>query len=100
MARLLFAPAAARDLEKVSDDIKAAAGERVALSFVRRMRQSLERLVEFPRMGRLRPSFGAGVRSWALSPYVAFYRQVGSDVEIIRILHGKRRLTRSLLRGS
>ena len=99
MARLLFAPAAARDLAKISDDIATAAGERVALSFVGRLRRSLESLPEFPRMGRRRPSFGPGVRSWALTPYVVFYRQLGSDVEIIRVVHGRRRLTRSLLRG-
>ncbi|MET0652282.1 MAG: type II toxin-antitoxin system RelE/ParE family toxin [Hyphomicrobiaceae bacterium] len=99
MARLLFAPAAARDLTKISDDITAAAGERVALSFVGRLRRSIERLTEFPRMGRRRPGFGPGVRSWTLTPYVVFYRQLDSDVEIVRILHGRRKLTRSLVRG-
>jgi toxin ParE1/3/4 len=99
MARLRLAPAAARDLQKITDDIVAATGQRVALSFVRRMRRSLEGLVDFPGMGRQRPRFGPGVRSWALYPYFAFYRQVEADVEIIRILHGRRRLTRSLLRS-
>jgi toxin ParE1/3/4 len=99
MARLRLAPAAARDLQKITDDIVAAAGTPVALSFVGRMRRSLEGLVSFPGMGRLRPGFGPGVRSWVLYPYVAFYRQVGSDIEVIRILHGRRRLTRRSLRG-
>jgi toxin ParE1/3/4 len=99
MARLRLAPAAARDLQKISDDITAAAGERVALGFIGRLRRSLEGLPDFPRMGRLRAGFGPGVRSWALSPYVAFYRQSGPDVEIIRIVHGRRKITRSLLRG-
>ncbi|MET0194457.1 MAG: type II toxin-antitoxin system RelE/ParE family toxin, partial [Hyphomicrobiaceae bacterium] len=40
-----------------------------------------------------------GVRSWTLTPYVVFYRQLDSDVEIVRILHGRRKLTRSLVRG-
>jgi toxin ParE1/3/4 len=99
VAQLRFAPAAARDLQKVSEDIKAAGGERVALAFVGHLRQSLEGLVAFPRMGRLRPRFGSGVRSWAFPPYVAFYRQSASDVEIIRIVHGKRKITRALMRG-
>jgi toxin ParE1/3/4 len=99
MARLCFAPAAERDLQKISEDITAAAGERIALAFVGRLRQSLEGLTDFPRMGRRRTGFGAGVRSWALSPYIAFYRDSGSDVEIIRIVHGRRKITRSLLRN-
>jgi len=99
MARLRFAPAAARDLQKISDDITAAAGERVALAFVARLRQSLEALTDFPRMGRLRSGFGPGVRSWALRPYVAFYRESDADVEIIRIVHGRRNITRALVRG-
>jgi toxin ParE1/3/4 len=93
-----LSPAAARDLQKVSEDIKAARGERFALAFVGRLRRSLEGLVDFPRIGRLRPRFGSGVRSWALPPYVAFYRQSGSDVEIVRIVHGSRRITRALMR--
>jgi toxin ParE1/3/4 len=99
VAQLRFAPAAARDLQKISEDIKAAAGEHVALAFVERLRQSLEGLVTFPRMGRLRPRFGRGVRSWAFWPYVTFYRQSGDDIEIIRIVHGRRKITRALVRG-
>jgi len=99
MARLRFSPAAARDLDKISSDIAVAAGVQVALAFVTRLRQSLDHLAAFPRIGRLRGSFGRGVRSWAFPPYVAFYRESGSEVEIIRIVHGKRRTTRSQLRG-
>ena len=99
MARLLLRRQLRVIWQKISDDITTAAGERVALSFVGRLRRSLERLIEFPRMGRRRPGFGPGVRSWTLTPYVVFYRQLGSDVEIIRVVHGRRRLTRSLLRG-
>jgi toxin ParE1/3/4 len=98
VAQLRFAPAAARDLQRISGDIKAVRGERFALAFVARLRRSLEGLVAFPRMGRRRPRFGSDVRSWAFPPYVAFYRQSGDDVEIIRIVHGRRKLTRALLR--
>ena len=97
MARLRVAPAAARDLQKISDEIATAAGKRVALAFMERLRQSLEGLVQFPGMGRQRPAFGSGVRSWVVYPYVAFYRQAGLDVEIIRVVHGRRRITRRLL---
>ena len=46
-------------------------------------------LAEQPRMGRARPEFGAGVRSFAVENYVIYYRHDG-DVLIARILHGRR----------
>jgi plasmid stabilization system protein ParE len=69
VARLRFAPAAARDLQKISWYIAAAAGMRVALEVVRQVRQFLASLADFPRMGRPRPEFGSDVRSWALERF-------------------------------
>src|SRR5262245_16388347 len=99
MGELRFSPAAARDLEKITEDIEAAAGARVALKFVARLRRSLETLANNPLAGRRRANLGTEVRSWAVRPYVTFYRPNGPDAEIIRIVHGRRRITRRLLRG-
>jgi plasmid stabilization system protein ParE len=49
----------------------------------------MELLAEQPRMGRLRPEFGEGVRSFAVESYVSYYRHEG-DVLIARVLHGRR----------
>jgi toxin ParE1/3/4 len=46
-------------------------------------------LAEQPRMGRLRPEFGPGVRSISVENHVIYYRQDG-DVLIGRVLHGRR----------
>jgi toxin ParE1/3/4 len=100
MGELRFSPAAAKDLEKMAEDITAAAGARVALDFIARLRKSLETLADQPAAGRRRTGLGAGVRSWAIWPYAAFYRPSGSVAEIIRIVHGRRRITRRLLRSS
>ena len=48
-----------------------------------------ELLAEQPRMGRLRPEFGAGVRSFTVANHVIYYRHEG-DVLIVRVLHGRR----------
>jgi toxin ParE1/3/4 len=98
MGELRFSPAATRDLQKISDDIAAAAGARVALDFIGRLQRSLDTLAAQPRAGRTRVGLGPDVRSWAVWPYVALYRPNGPDAEIIRILHGRRRITRRLLR--
>ena len=47
-------------------------------------------LAEQPGMGRARPEFGPGVRSFAVENYVIYYRHEGDDVLIARILHGRR----------
>lgn len=48
-----------------------------------------ELLVEQPRMGRKRPEFGEGVRSFIVERYVIYYRH-DPDVLIARVLHGRR----------
>jgi len=48
-------------------------------------------LATFPKRGRLVPDrkmFEAGYRMLGIKPYVAFYRVVGGNVFIYRVLHG------------
>ena len=48
-------------------------------------------LVAQPLMGRQRPEFGRGVRSWPTStPYILFYLVKGDDIYILRVLHHAR----------
>jgi toxin ParE1/3/4 len=51
--------------------------------------ERFELLAEQPRMGRLRPEFGPGVRSFAVESYVIYYRDEGGLL-VARILHGRR----------
>ncbi len=46
-------------------------------------------LAEQPRMGRLRPEFDEGVRSFTAENHVIYYRHE-SEVLIARVLHGRR----------
>ena len=48
-----------------------------------------ELLAEQPMIGRLRPEFGSGVRSFPVENHVIYYRHHG-DVQIARVLHGRR----------
>ncbi len=45
-----------------------------------------------PLAGRTRDEFGAGLRSFPVENYIAFYRANKSAVEIVRIIHGARDL--------
>ena len=50
-------------------------------------------LSSFPRAGRRRDEdFGAGVRSFPVGEYVILYCLEEGDVEILRVVHGRRDL--------
>jgi toxin ParE1/3/4 len=80
---------AEQDLEEiwsyVAEDASPTTADRVIDAIVER----LELLAEQPRMGRLRPEFGKGVRSFAVESYVIYYRHEG-EVLVARVLHGRR----------
>jgi len=43
-----------------------------------------------PGMGRAREDLARGLRSFAVSSWVLFYRLAGGSIEVVRILHGRR----------
>ena len=57
-----------------------------------RMKLSLtlafERLVDFPNLGRARPEFTGGLRSFPVDNFVIYYRVLENKIEIVRVLHG------------
>lgn len=50
-------------------------------------------LSEHPYLGMARDDIAAGIRHLIVGAYVTFYR-VGTDIEILRVLHGARDFTR------
>ena len=80
---------AERDLDEiwshVSEDASPATADRLIDAVVERF----ELLAEQPRMGRVRPELGAGVRSFTAENHVIYYRHDG-DILIARVLHGRR----------
>lgn len=69
----------------VAEDASPAAADPLIDAIIDRF----ERLAEQPRIGRLRPEFGSGVRSFAVEKHVIYYRD-GVDLLIARVLHGRR----------
>ena len=80
---------AERDLDEiwsyVAEDASPATADRLIDAIIDRF----ELFAEQPRMGRLRPEFGDGVRSFTVENHVIYYRHDG-DVVIARVLHGRR----------
>jgi toxin ParE1/3/4 len=80
---------AERDLDEIWSYIAEDASPTTADRLIDDVIDRFDLLAQQPRMGRARPEFGPGVRSFAVENYVIYYRHDG-DVLIARILHGRR----------
>jgi toxin ParE1/3/4 len=80
---------AEQDLEDiwlyVAEDASPARADRLIDAIVERF----DLLAEQPSIGRLRPEFGASIRSFVVESHVIYYRHDG-DTVIARVLHGRR----------
>ena len=80
---------AEQDLEEIWSYVAEAASIATADRLIDVLIDRFELLAEQPRMGRLRPEFGTGVRSFTVENHVIYYRH-DRDVLIARVLHGRR----------
>ena len=80
---------AEQDLEKIWSYVAEDASPDTADRLIDAIIERFELLAEQPRMGRLRPEFGPGVRSFAVESCVIYYRNEG-ELLVARILHGRR----------
>jgi toxin ParE1/3/4 len=80
MTSLLYTSRARRDLARIVETIaidNPAAAER----FVARLNQHCSLLVKTPKIGRLRPEVGSGIRSLVQGNYLIFYRHLPDKEE-------------------
>ena len=80
---------AEQDLEEIWSYVAKDASATTADRLIDAIFDRFELLTEQPRMGRNRPEFGEGVRSFVVESYVIYYRQE-RDILIARVLHGSR----------
>jgi toxin ParE1/3/4 len=80
---------AERDLEQIWSYVAEDASPTTADRLIDAIIDRFELLAEQPRMGRLRPEFGEGVRSFTVENHVIYYRHA-DDVLVARVLHGRR----------
>jgi toxin ParE1/3/4 len=100
MTRPVVTADAETDTGAILEYIEGQAGARVASAFAGSFRRTIERLVALPFSGAPRPSLGAHARIAVVFPYVLIwdYTQENVTVTLLRILHGRRNITRDLLR--
>ena len=95
MSELKLTKAAFDDLVEIWSFI-AADNELRADEIVRSIKQQYSRLPQYPLLGRERNDLCKGYRSLSCGKYSIFYKLVGAEVQIMRILHGARDVTRLL----
>ncbi len=100
MTSLVLTSLAQNDLAFILDDLVLKAGLPVAMRYAADFDRLFARLETFPESGALRIKLGRDVRIGTVAPYVVIYRfPIGTDeVAIVRIVHGRRRISSRLLR--
>lgn len=89
MARVVLSRAAALDLSEIAAYI-AAHNPSAAARLMARLRETSRSLARAPGVGRPRDDLVRGLRSFAVRPYIIFYRQLAGGIEVVRVLHGHR----------
>jgi toxin ParE1/3/4 len=101
VARVAFTASADADSAKIIADLTAAAGANVADRYDADFDKLYERLSDHPKSGAPRPALGRYVRICVVLPYIVIYEHIEADdtVTIMRIAHGRRKITRQFVRG-
>jgi toxin ParE1/3/4 len=99
MTRLVVTADAETDTYDILDYIEEQAGPRIASEFGGRFRRTIEHVVALPFSGAPRPNLGSSTRIAIVFPYVLIYdyEEESDTVTLLRILHGRRNITRDLL---
>ncbi len=93
MRRIRFAEAGAQDIEEIYDYI-AADNIEAADKVLSRLQARWRSLLSKPGIGSKRDELRNGMRSITEGNYVIFYQATPEEIEIVRVLHASRDITR------
>ncbi|MDH3503088.1 MAG: type II toxin-antitoxin system RelE/ParE family toxin [Nitrospirota bacterium] len=81
-----------RDLEDIFDYTEREFGFDQAIDYLSGFESLFAKLVNNPELGKEREEIREGLRSLLKEKHVVFYRRLGNQIRIVRILHGSRDL--------
>ena len=101
MARVFLSDLADADADDIVSDLGRKAGVDVAERYMADFDRLYRQLATFPESCARRPALGSNVRMGVVYPYVIFYEYSAAEdvVKIMRLLHGRRRITRKTVLG-
>ncbi|MDZ4841917.1 MAG: type II toxin-antitoxin system RelE/ParE family toxin [Hyphomicrobium aestuarii] len=101
MTRIVVTVSADADIDAIIAHMAAVAGLPTAQKYLGLIEKVYERLAAFPGSGPPRPTLGPLARIAVISPYVLIYDwdSAANTATILRVVHGRRRITRKLARG-
>jgi len=82
-----------QDLDDIFARVAEDNGLGVAVAQLERLEKSLDRLAAFPQRGRARRDLGENTFTLPVRPWVIIYDLVEGDVEVLRIVDGRRDLS-------
>ena len=91
MARYTKRPKAEADLLEIWLYI-AQDSPRAADRLLDRIETQCRLLADNPRLGRARPDVAPDARAWIVGRYLVLYRERDDGIEIVRVVHGARRV--------
>ena len=100
MTRLVVTADAETDTNDILEYLEPEAGSRIAEDYGRRFRAAIVRFVDLPETGARWPALGQNVRIAIVYPYIFVYEYTPREdvVTLLRVLHGRRNITRELLK--
>src|SRR4051812_7289852 len=95
MKEPIFTPKSVADLEEIWNYIGQHSPQ-VADRFIGELLQAIDRLAQYPKLGRPRPQLRKGVRSFPHGNYIILYDVVAGRVHILHVVSGFRDLKQLL----
>ncbi len=87
--KLVIAPLAKHDLKRIYDYSISNWGDRQASDYLDKLKTLFWELTEQPEMGIMREELLPNIHSFSVNSHVVFYRLQQSQVEVVRVLHGR-----------
>ena len=82
------------DLKEIKSYTRVTWGGKQTKEYLSEIKNSLEKLVISPELGKSRDELIEGVRSFGVGRHIIFYRAGKTEIEIARILHSRMDVTR------
>ena len=97
MLKVRYTEPAKRDLLEIARYVDARDGPQAAANLIKKIRARIRTLEKTASGFRERKELGRGRRALVIRPYLAIFQVTGNITYVLRILHGRRKITPDML---